>query len=265
MSEFARLEEKLEKLRQRERAPGEARKLRGSDAETILAGIVTEIDETILPRKLTFSLDGDAKISLAVANRRLQALLSPAPKGLDAELADQELPDADDPRIAALASGLRAVLSGVENVTISSSRPKQQYPSDVGVPASQLERAWGIKTVISAPTAPQDVLRDFLQGIGEDAIAWLRIEGETVADQGGDASELAQLGEKAAIFLDGYFSKFDALFPEPSLSCGTVVSPGTNKDRALLFIEIGELSAFISAKPGGVLALAGRWQKMVAE
>ena len=265
MSEFARLEEKLAKLRQRERAPGEVRKIRASDPEAILAAIVTEIDETILPRQLTFVLGGDNALSLAVGNRRLQALLSPAPKGVDAALADQELPDADDPRIASLAVGIRAALEGVESVEIMSARVEKHFPSDIGVPAEQLERVWGVTTAEPEEKDPAAILKGFLAEIGEDAHAWLRIEGEAVAEQGGDDGEAAILAEKTAVFLDGYFSKFDMAFPEPSLSCGTVISPGTNHERAMFFIEIGEVSAVISAKPDRVLGLASRWQKLVAE
>ena len=77
-SDFARLKAKLAKLAQRERTAGEARRLKGGDAGELIAALVTEIDETILPRRLTLTLDG-AVLHLAVANRRLQAMLAPAP------------------------------------------------------------------------------------------------------------------------------------------------------------------------------------------
>ena len=58
MSDFARLEDKLTKLRSRERVPGETRKLRGQGSDALLAALVTEIDETILPRQLTLTIAG---------------------------------------------------------------------------------------------------------------------------------------------------------------------------------------------------------------
>lgn len=265
MSDFARLEEKLAKLRQRERAPGEARKLKGSDADALLAAIVMEIDETILPRRLSFALDANTAIHVSVANRRLQALLSPAPKGIDSALADQELPDADDPKVAALGVGLRAVLGDVESLTVSAERPKTLFASDIGVPTSQLAPAWGISTEAAAPAVPSEVLGAYLSSITNEANAWLRIEGEAVIDQGGAPEAVAELVEAAALFLDGYFSKFDTAFPEPSESCGTIISPGSNQSTALFFIEYGELSALIAAKPESVFALATRWQKLIAE
>ena len=265
MSDFSRLEDKLAKLRQRERAPGEARKLRGADADGLLAAIVAEIDETILPRHLSFALDENSAIHISVANRRLQALLSPAPKGIDAALVDQELPDADDPKVLALGVGLRKVLGEADSLTVSGTRPKSLFASDIGVPTTQLTRVWGISTDEAATIDPAELLGKYLTTITAEVNAWLRIEGEAVTDQGGDSDAVADLGEKAALFLDGYFSKFDTAFPEPSDSCGTVISPASDKAAALFFIEYGELSALISAKPDKVLALASRWQKLIAE
>ena len=51
MNEFARLEGVLAKLRQKERGAGEPRRLRGTDQDSRLGALVTEIDETILPRR----------------------------------------------------------------------------------------------------------------------------------------------------------------------------------------------------------------------
>ena len=266
MSDFARLEEKLNKLRQRERAPGEARKLRGADAEALLVAIVNEIDETILPRRLSFDLESGKAIHLAAANRKLQALLSPVPDGIDAALQDQELPDAEDPKVASLALGLRNVLQDADSVRVSSMRPAKLFASDVGVPTSQLKKAWGLTQAVSkSATDPNEILTGFLATLGDDTVAWLRIEGEAVTDQGGDADVLEKLGETAAVFLDGYFSKFDTAFPEASLSCGTVIAPGPGQSAALFFVEIGEYSAVIAAKPEKVFGLATRWQRMITQ
>jgi hypothetical protein len=83
MSDFARLEEKLAKLRQRERTVGEGRKLRGVGPDALLAAIVTEIDETILPRRLSFETPAGSSI-WPWRTGVLQALLDPARAGWDA-------------------------------------------------------------------------------------------------------------------------------------------------------------------------------------
>lgn len=267
MSDFARLENKLEKLRQRERAPGEGRKLRGDTAEALLAAIVSEIDETILPRRLSFAQDGGATVHLAVANRKLQAVLSPAPGGMSADLCDKELGDVDDPAVASIADGLRVVLAKGGALTMSSVRPQSLFASDIGIQTSQLRKAWQVAEQQSAPAPkdPGEILGGFLTSLGDEAVAWLRIEGEAVTDQGGDPKVATELGDTAAVFLDGYFQKFDEAFPEPAFACATLISPSETGASALFFVEIGTLSAVIAAKVDHAVALATRWQSLVAD
>ena len=267
MSDFARLEDKLNKLRQRERAPGEGRKIRASDADAMLAAIVTEIDETILPRRLTFTLDNGVAIHLAAANRKLQAAMSPIPNGIDPALADQDLSDAEDPKLASLALGLRTVLDGADTLKVSAMRPKSLFASDVGVTTSLLKKAWGVEESRSttAEKNPDAILTAFLTWLDGKADAWLRIDGEAVTDQGGADEAVAALGETAAIFLDGYFSKFDAAFPDASFSCATLVSPSQTQAVSLFFVEIGEISAIVAANPANIVAIATEWQRMVAD
>lgn len=262
MSEFARLEEKLAKLRARERAPDEKRKLRGAGADGLLAALVTEIDETILPRQLSFDTPA-GMVHLAVANRRLQALIAPAPPAVPEDLVGHALPDAEDPKLSELGSALKALLSEAETVAISAIRLKTTFASDIGVPAVQLPRVWSV----DAPTAaaPADILERFLVRLDTARTAWLRIEGEEVTGQGGPEDQVASLGETAAIFLDGYFSKFDAAFRTPARACGTLISAGQSTGAALLFVEIGTLSAFVVAPPDEIFGIATAWQRLVAE
>lgn len=262
MSEFARLEEKLAKLRARERAPDEKRRLRGSGPDALLSALVTEIDETILPRQLSFDTPG-GMVHLAVANRRLQALIAPAPSSVPEDLVGHALPDVEDPKLAELGDALKAVLTGADTVAISAIRLKDAFASDIGVPAVQLPRVWSV----DAPTAaaPGDVLERFLGGLDTAQVAWLRIEGEEVTGQGGPEDKVATLGESAAIFLDGYFSKFDTAFRTPAYACGTLISAGQDTGEAILFVEIDTLSAFVAAPPDQIFAVGSSWQRLVAE
>lgn len=259
MSEFARLEEKLAKLRARERATDEKRKLRGAGADALLAALVTEIDETILPRKLSFSTPS-GQVHLAVANRRLQALLGPAPASVPEDLVGHALPDAEDPKLAELGTALKTVFAEADGVNIFASRLKETFASDIGVPAVQLPRVWSV----DAPTAadPSETLERFLSGLDLETAAWLRIEGEEVTGQGGAEERVAKLGETAAVFLDGYFAKFDTAFRTPSFACGTLLSSSAD---AMFFVEIGSISAFIVDEPAKLLRVATAWQQLVAE
>jgi hypothetical protein len=264
MSDFSRLEAMLAHLRARERAPGEGRKLKGSDADSLIAALVAEIDETILPRRLSLHTEKDA-VHFAVANRRLQALLAPAPKTDGAEdLSDQPLPDAEDPNVPALREVLAQFFGKGGPITIKTQPLKASFGSDIGVPANLLGRAWGVDGKAQPKTfSPDEVISQFLGDLAEEGVAWLRIKGEEVTDQGGDEGRTASLGEQAAIFLDGYFAKFEEVFPADALTCGTLIAPA--EGDAMLFVEFGEESAFLSGPVEQMPAVAGRWQALVAE
>lgn len=264
MSDFARLKETLSKLRARERAPSEGRSLQGGTGPALLASLVSEINETILPRRLSFTIDGSAQIHLAVANRRLQALLAPAPAGDGFDGLDgQPLPDIEDANVATLGEALLAAFSDAGAVSIGSAKLTEDFGSDIGVPANQLGRVWTLGQDEPAE-APDVALAGFLEDMKAEATAWLRIEGENVASEHGEADAVAALGEQTAVFLDGYFSKFDRVFPDPALACGTVISPSPKGSNALFFVEAGDISAVISAKPKDILGIAQKWQNRVA-
>lgn len=256
----------LAKLRARERAPGEGRKLKGNDPDGLIAALVAEIDETILPRRLSLYLSGD-EVHLAVANRRLQALLAPAPVAEGgAELVGKPLPDAEDPNVPALRDVLGRVFAQGGPITIKTRRLETSFGSDIGVPANLLGRSWGVQDMAQPKALSADaVLTHFLDGLGEQGVAWLRIKGEEVTDQGGDEDRVAALGEQAAIFLDGYFAKFEEVFPPDAAACATLIAPAADKGDAMFFVEFGEESAFLAGPVALMPAVAGRWQAQVAE
>lgn len=266
MSDFARLESILAKLRQRERVAGEGRRLRGATPEALLAAVVTEIDETILPRRLSFAVEGGATVHLAVANRRLQALLSPVPdlkRGNGAALADRALSDPDAADVGGVRDVLLTVFEKVASVAITAARPTGGgYASDVGIPANILARAWAVDAAEADAPSPEATLSRFLSDIKDDAVAWLRIEGENVTGQGGEAAAVDALGEQAAMFLDGYFGKFEALYPAGGMASATFVGPMSDTGTAALFVEIGEISAFVAARASKGPELIRKWQRL---
>ena len=136
------------------------------------------------PRRLTLTLDG-AVLHLAVANRRLQAMLAPAPaiEGA-ADLAGVALPDVEDAHVPALRTVLDQILALPGPVAMTARRLDVAFASDIGIPANLLGRAWGVEDVGQTEAlAPSELMRKFLDDLGDDALAWLRIEGEEVADQ----------------------------------------------------------------------------------
>lgn len=230
--------------------------------------MVAEIDETILPRRLIFAVETGVEFHVAVENRRLQALLSPAPDLPGAhEIADAAFEDAKDANLALLGGLLRGAFEKAQSVTINARRlDAGKYGTEVGAPSVGLVKAWGVQAVEERPKEPGDILDTFLNHVtDDDAEAWLRIEGENVTDQAGDAERLVALGEQAAVFLDGYFSKFDTLFTQDGAATATVILPENDGQTSALFVEIGGVSAFVAARTARVAALSTFWQSHVAE
>lgn len=263
MDDFSRLEAKLVKLRQRAAAPGEGRVIRGK-SEQLLAAVVSEIDETILPRELSFSA-GDRSFSVAVANRRLQALVAVTPvTTISDALIGKSIADAEDEALPKLREMLIAQLESEGSWTISSQRQSGTgFPSDVGVPSGPLARAWKITPSGEGRSNPEATLADYLGSIGTDAKAWLLIEGEEVKNQSGPEAAVAELGNQAAVFLDGYFSKKEMLFQGEAGPNGLVFAGGADSN-AVLFLDCGESMAFVVSTATEVATLARDWQARVA-
>ncbi len=257
MDDFTRLEQKLAKLRQRERASGEKRVIRGTP-EKLLARILAEVDETILPRRVSFALADGTALHFAVANRRLQAFLAPAEGA--AELAGKALKDADDPNLAALKVAILAALKSADALTISTQRQSGGgFPSDVGVPVGQVARAWNIAEAAEDDATPEAMLAEFIESLGDRVHAWLRIDGEEVADRGGEPALLRAIGEQAAVFLDGYFAKRDQLYQGEAGPAALVLN-SDGKAPSLVFLDCGAALAFLAVSAEASAEVAGDWQ-----
>ena len=263
MDDFSRLEQKLAKLRQRDRAPGEARVLRGSE-DQLIAAILTEVDETILPRRLSFSKESGEALHLAVGNRRLQAMVAPAPSVDGSEkVANVALKSVEDDAVMALRDVIASFVGAGDDLTVASARFEDlSPPSDVGVPVDQLKEAWGLASVVGAAGSPTVVLRGLLDSFGDRADGWLLIEGEEVAAQGGDESVVSALSESAAIFLDGYFGKKTELLDEGSGVFGLVFS--AQDGTTVLFVDAGDAMAFVRSEAVAAYGIAREWQQVSA-
>ena len=260
MGDFTRLEQKLAKLRQREHASGEKRVIRGTP-EKLIAGILAEVDETILPRRLSFALADGPVLHFAVANRRLQALLAPTPATEGAaQLADKALKDIEDPNLSALKDAVVATLKSADALTITTQRqPDGGFPSDIGVPAAQVARAWNITEVADEQATPEAMLVEFIASLGDRVLAWLRIDGEEVADQGGEPALLGAIGENAAVFLDGYFAKRDQLYQGETGPAALVLN-AQGEVPSLVFLDCGGSMAFLAVAAEKSADVARDWQ-----
>jgi hypothetical protein len=263
VSDFARLEEKLAKLRLRERGAGEARVIRG-DARRLLAAALTEIDETILPRDVSFSAEGGMTLHLAVANRRLQALVGPVPNLEGAGDLDRvPLTDPEGDTGRALSALLLAAFATADSWVVQSTRPAAgaAFASDVGIPAAILMRAWGASAHSAA--APEERLRAFMSGLGDRAGAWILIEGEEVSASHGPAAAVAALGDHAAVILDGYFAGRDALLQGETGPAALAYGAGEG-GRAVVVRDAGTALGFAVLREPGHAAILSEWLAEIA-
>ena len=258
MNDVDRLKDMIAKLRERERAPGDPRSLRGGDARALLGAILQEADETILSRRLWFLKEGRAPLALGVANRRVQGVLGPAPAGLK-DFENKPLKDPDEDWVVSLKDGLLVHLGDGGSLAIRSERLEaDDMGSDAGIAATSLIRAWGLEPSASVGATPGDRLAAFLKSIGGEAEAWLRIEGEDMVEQAGEGDALTRLEETAAQFLDAYLNRREALFGAADTPrCVAVGGAGSG----LFFADAEGHSAFVLTRPGGLSGAADAWRQ----
>ena len=256
VTDFQRLNEMIAKLRSKQRSPGEGRTLAGASAEARLAALVTEIDETILPRRLIFQWDEGSGIQLAVANRRLQGVLSPCVEDL-VPFAGQPFSDPEAPLIGNVKDALLSILDKAPQARIKSVHlGKDDLGSDAGIAADALSRLWSLADG-SGEVGVGDALPNFLKSLSANSTAWLSVEGEEVADQGGDASEIARLGDTAAYLLDAYLNRKEAVFGSDELPKAYAVS---GPKTGLFFGDTGEQTVFVLTKPNDLVPVVSAWR-----
>lgn len=264
MSDFERLESKLAKLARKERPAGGARRLTGREPETLLARIVAEIDEVILPRALVFAAPGQDALRLAVANRRLQALLAPLPPAMT----DGGLPTGhaiiagDEDMLGRLKASVLKWLDGIEALDVTAERigEGETLPAESGVPVTALARSWAIAEaeLNGGRPDPEESLSAFLAEAGDSASAWLRIDGDTVAAQGGDPGRVSEASETFAEFLDTFLQRRDRLTGAGDDPVCMAVEAG---DGMMILADHGASKALLLAGRDGASAILSAWQR----
>lgn len=143
-----------------------------------IQAVLREIDETVLPRRITLRSETGAAVDLLVSNRRLYAVTVGGEAGADPS----------DPQEAAgiFARRLKAALGQVRRVTLHAARPEVDPDvQHIGCTAQALAQAIGV--AFRANTAAG--LEEFLAWIEAEALAWLR-PGKGGAERSGGAADL---------------------------------------------------------------------------
>ncbi|MFD0981251.1 hypothetical protein [Tropicimonas aquimaris] len=171
------------------------RLLRAFGGRSLLASLLLEVDETILPRTLRIGNGSGSEIVLSAANRRLlqaSAGSSTGRGGVEIE------PDSQDPdSMNALLDLLEDFIAGSETLRVRSEAPGSATSGLIGVSARRLSDTWGAPMYPpEAPSLPEQldaVLMEHRSGI----VAWQRRQdGQT--DCGGDACFYDDLGPLSA-------------------------------------------------------------------
>lgn len=192
MSDDRRLKDKLARLADE----GDGRPAPG---DAPLRALMLEIDETILPRRLTFRATDGAGLVIEVANRRLLTFLDlPVDVAGDTDRATllSPLPPDDDAALAAAADALgRYVrLHGFATVT-TAPLDRDLDPSGIGRSAAAIAEALGLDLYAPPVAVPApDPARGFAQGLKGMALATARLaDGAVAPATGPDADAVRRL------------------------------------------------------------------------
>ena len=182
VSDRERLKNALSKLANESSLDGKARRLTGETTEALVLAMLTEVDETVLGRRLSFSA-GSRRFVLDAANRRVLYAVAP----VDIDLSDKE----DPAQAEALRAGLVSFAEGQTELTVTTSPSAAARETGIlGIAATALAEAWGLETELSMSEPLSPVLARLLGEVSKDVIAWMRVQ---------DTEEIASDGPKANV------------------------------------------------------------------
>lgn len=156
----------------------------------ILSAMLSEVDMTVLPRKLTFKMAG-SEITLVAGGRRLRGLVK-ASKDIKGVIGVLGKPLSRDD--TALLEGLRGILdqftATASQLTVESDEPDAMGgQTDAGITATALAEVWEV----ALNTAPETALQQFLRDCGEMADAWVVMAEDAATTYHGDGTKLDAL------------------------------------------------------------------------
>lgn len=231
--------------------------------ESVEAGLslfLTEIEQCVLGRELTFDLSSGAQLVCLAGGRRLLRCLPPIPSGLGSDHASlfetQELGNRD---LALCASALKTLFTDPGNLRISTAAPKSriEVTADIGLSAAALADASGIR-LESAGTlngAESDIIEAFIDALGEKIAAAVLIEGEEVVLVAGATETANDLSDWATTRLEHLL---DPSFPLAAglETDGILVFPRANGAQRLLIGNLGNFLAVESLSDSSTEPLA---------
>lgn len=233
------------------------RRLMGDTADALLQAVLTEVDESILGRRLSFQC-GERRFVLDAANRRILYAVQPV---------EIDLSGLDDPAQAeALRTGLLSFLDGQTEITVTASPSAAARESGtLGIAAAALSEAWSLETELSMSEPVSPILARLLGEIADDVKAWMRFK---------DTEEVASDGEKGAVDALRKFVSSQApmamqqgdlgLTPVEGPEC-LFMPPAPRRDFPLLMAAHGQERLLLRIEEGTETAALGAFQRAIKE
>jgi hypothetical protein len=163
VAESSILKDRVRKLANRRLATsGGVRDLEGDCAETLLASLLREIDETILPRRLIVTTTDGSTIEVVVSNRRLIGLT------------DTEASHCDDPK--RVLDRLRSAIGQAASATVRTERTEDTPScSHTGVSARSLLALLALFSGVGQDVPEPNPIPEFFAELQSQMFAWVTL------------------------------------------------------------------------------------------
>jgi hypothetical protein len=264
MSDGDRLNRTLAKLGAASAAPGaEGRELApgGEAGGDLLAAVLTEVDETILARRLNFHTDTGTRFACEAYGRRLLSLVQPLPDEVTgAALSGRPLDGLEEEEIALLRRVFEELLDGATRLTvIADPLPEARDPALLGMAAARLAETWGLELGGGLPPDPAAALDRILDACASAAVAWMRLDENATAAEGGSEAGLAKLSTFASAGLDAFRARERTEGTEPRC----VVLGRQDAGGALLVVaEAAGQTVLMLLQPAELKHMTAAWRSV---
>jgi len=218
----------------------------------ILTAILSEVDMTVLPRKLTFKMEG-SEITLVAGGRRLRGLVKASKeiKGVTGVLG--KTLTQDEPEII---EGLRGILdqftSTASQLSVESAEPDAMGGNEGGVTAESLAAMWSVAIAVQ----PETGMMQFIRDCESLATAWIVLADDAPTAHGGDGSKLEAL--KSA--LDKQWATFSTSVDQLTGEFGFVCLNNALRDSGSVAIaKTAAEAALICYDPENMVKMHAAW------
>jgi hypothetical protein len=262
MSDTDRLKDKLAKLGVAGRLTGGRRQVNAANETEFLRAVLTEFDETVLARNLTFRNEANASISFEVANRRLHRLTDMSHEFTESAsaLLNQQFSETGDGLIQHLTDLLRAFFAASQQIHIVASRPEGELdPGNIGCAAEVIAAASSLALYEGKPQVTDDRTENFIDHCSRFAIAWIWFDEHGIQLSSGDDPMIKRL----TVLAQSSFSEFDkqlnASF-DNTAHC-TIVGANDNGTHSVLYVKSGGQGAFMIVPTNSTADVHKHWQQ----